>query len=132
MLWKKDIADPALNYTATGAPLALKDKVIVGMAGGESGGTVDSSTRMMRKPGSGSGAFGQCPALVNLATIPGAAIRGSTAAAPRGSLALTIPILNLVYWGTGNPGPDYNGDVRPGDNLFTCSLLALDADTGKR
>jgi alcohol dehydrogenase (cytochrome c) len=37
----------------------------------------------------------------------------------------------LVYWGTGNPGPDLNGDDRPGDNLYTCSLVALDADTGK-
>jgi alcohol dehydrogenase (cytochrome c) len=41
------------------------------------------------------------------------------------------PELNLTYWGTGNPGPDMNGDVRPGDNLYTCSLVALDADTGK-
>jgi alcohol dehydrogenase (cytochrome c) len=41
------------------------------------------------------------------------------------------PDLNTVYWGTGNPGPDMNGDVRPGDNLYSCSLVALDADTGK-
>ena len=41
------------------------------------------------------------------------------------------PELNLTYWGTGNPGPDMNGDLRPGDNLYTCSLVALDADTGK-
>jgi alcohol dehydrogenase (cytochrome c) len=41
------------------------------------------------------------------------------------------PELNLVYWGVGNPGPDWNGDVRPGDNLYTCSFVALDADTGK-
>ena len=40
------------------------------------------------------------------------------------------PELNLLYWGTGNPGPDYNGDVRPGDNLYSCSLLALDPDSG--
>src|SRR5207244_9188774 len=40
------------------------------------------------------------------------------------------PALNLVYWGTGNPGPDYNGDSRPGDNLYTCSLLAVNPDTG--
>ena len=37
----------------------------------------------------------------------------------------------MIYWGTGNPGPDWNGDVRRGDNLYTCSLLALDANTGK-
>lgn len=41
------------------------------------------------------------------------------------------PDLKLIYWGVGNPGPDWNGDVRPGDNLYTCSLVALDADTGK-
>jgi alcohol dehydrogenase (cytochrome c) len=41
------------------------------------------------------------------------------------------PELNLTYWGTGNPGPDLDGDVRSGDNLYTCSLVALDADTGK-
>src|SRR5207244_9892693 len=41
------------------------------------------------------------------------------------------PDLNLVYWGTGNPGPDYDGDGRKGDNLYSCSLVALDADTGK-
>ena len=41
------------------------------------------------------------------------------------------PDLRLIYWGVGNPGPDWNGDSRPGDNLYTCSLIALDADTGK-
>ena len=41
------------------------------------------------------------------------------------------PALNLVYFGTGNPNPDYYGDDRAGDNLYTCSLVALDADTGK-
>jgi alcohol dehydrogenase (cytochrome c) len=41
------------------------------------------------------------------------------------------PELDLIYWGTGNPGPSHNGDDRPGDNLYTCSLVALDADTGK-
>ncbi len=41
------------------------------------------------------------------------------------------PDLKLIYWGIGNPGPDWNGDSRPGDNLYTCSLVALEADTGK-
>ncbi len=40
------------------------------------------------------------------------------------------PTLGLIYWGVGNPGPDWNGDSRPGDNLYTCSLVALDAKTG--
>ena len=41
------------------------------------------------------------------------------------------PETNLTYWGVGNAGPDYNGDVRPGDNLYTSTLVALDADSGK-
>ncbi len=41
------------------------------------------------------------------------------------------PDLNTIYWGVGNAGPDWNGEVRAGDNLYTCSLVALDADTGK-
>ena len=40
------------------------------------------------------------------------------------------PDLNLTYWGVGNPGPDWNPDQRPGDNLYTDSVVALDADTG--
>ncbi len=40
------------------------------------------------------------------------------------------PALNLMYWGIGNPGPDWNGDSRPGDNLYTDSVVALDPDTG--
>ena len=41
------------------------------------------------------------------------------------------PALNLIYWGVGNPGPDWNGDVRPGDNLYTCSVIALRPATGE-
>ena len=41
------------------------------------------------------------------------------------------PELNLIYWGIGNPAPDFNGDVRPGDNLYTDCVVALEADTGK-
>jgi alcohol dehydrogenase (cytochrome c) len=41
------------------------------------------------------------------------------------------PELNLTYWGIGNPGPDWNPDQRPGDNLYTDSVIALDADTGR-
>ena len=41
------------------------------------------------------------------------------------------PDLNLLYWGTGNPTPVLNGKPRPGDNLYTCSIVALNPDTGK-
>src|ERR1700682_5507703 len=74
-------------------------------------------------------------------TVPGAGEKGSeswpnVAVAERGGGGVWTtgaydPALNLVYYGTGNPNPDYYGDDRNGDNLYTCSLLALDADTGK-
>ena len=41
------------------------------------------------------------------------------------------PETNLTFWGVGNPGPDYNAKLRPGDNLYSNSVVALDADTGK-
>ena len=63
------------------------------------------------------------------ATTPGPATRGARAARPCGSPAASIPKLGLTYWGTGNPGP-WTGDARPGDNLYTNSVVALDVETG--
>ncbi len=132
MLWKKDLADPGLNYTATGAPLVIKDKVIAGIAGAEGGirGFLDAYDA---KTGERLWRFWTIPAPGE----PGSETwEGGGNAWKHGGGSTWItgsfdPELNLVYWGTGNPGPDYNGDVRPGDNLYTCSLLALDVDSGK-
>jgi alcohol dehydrogenase (cytochrome c) len=131
MLWKKEIADPSLGYTATAAPLAVKDKIIVGIAGAEGGirGFLDAYDP---KTGERIWRFWTVPAPGE----PGSETWGGDAW-QRGGASTWItgsfdPELNLIYWGTGNPGPDYNGDVRPGDNLYSCSLLALDADTGER
>jgi alcohol dehydrogenase (cytochrome c) len=130
MLWKKDIADPALNYTATAAPLAIKDKIIVGIAGAEGGirGFLDAYDA---KTGERVWRFWTVPKTGE----PGSDTWGGNSWEHGGGSTWVTgsydPELNLVYWGTGNPGPDYNGDVRPGDNLYSCSLVALDADTGK-
>ena len=67
---------------------------------------------------------------------PGSETWSSDEVLPRGggatwSTGSYDPELNLIYWGTGNPNPDYYGDDRMGDNLYTASLVALDADTGK-
>ncbi|MBI3678830.1 MAG: PQQ-dependent dehydrogenase, methanol/ethanol family [Acidobacteria bacterium] len=130
VLWKKDIADPALNYSATAAPLAIKDKVIIGIAGAEAGirGFLDAYDA---KTGERAWRFWTVPAPGE----PGSETWGGDSWRHGGGSTWVTgsydPELNLVYWGTGNPGPDYNGDVRPGDNLYTCSLVALDLDTGK-
>ncbi len=127
--WKRDLGDPAMNYTATAAPLVIKDKVIVGIAGADGGvrGFLDAYDA---KTGERAWRFWTVPAPGE----PGSETWGGDSWRQGGGSTWTTgsydPKLNLIYWGTGNPGPDYNGDVRPGDNLYTSSLLALDVDTG--
>ena len=86
----------------------------------------------MRRPASASGASTPFPATGE----PGSETWSSDDVLPRGGGATWVtgsydPELNLLYWGTGNPNPDYYGGDRMGDNLYTASLVALDADTGK-
>jgi alcohol dehydrogenase (cytochrome c) len=130
VLWESMIEDYKKGYTGTVAPLAVKDKILVGTAGAEFGirGFVDAydantgkrAWRFHTVAGKGE---------------PGGETWGADSwMRGGGSTWITgtyDPELNLTYWGTGNPGPDMNGDVRPGDNLYTCSVVALDADTGK-
>ncbi len=130
LLWKKDITDPSQGYTATAAPLAVRDKVIVGISGGEAGvrGFVDA---YYAATGERAWRFYTIPAPGE----PGSESWTGDSWQHGGGTTWTTgsfdPNLNLIYWGTGNPGPDYNGDVRRGDNLYSCSVVALDLDTGK-
>lgn len=130
LLWDTEIADYRNGYSGTAAPLIVKNLVITGTAGAEFGtrGIVDAydmatGKRVWR--------FYTVPA----AGEPGSDTwRGDSWRRGGGSTWITgtyDPQLNLIFWGTGNPGPDMNGDVRPGDNLYTCSVVALDADSGK-
>ena len=129
LLWNTEVADYQQGYSKTAAPLIVKDKVVTGIAGGEFGirGFLDAydantGTREWRTY-----------------TIPGpdnpdnrswAGDSWRTGGSPTWITGSYDPELNLVYWGTGNPGPDYNGEVREGDNLYADSVLALDGDTG--
>jgi alcohol dehydrogenase (cytochrome c) len=131
-IWDVTISKPELGYSFTMAPLVVKDKVIMGPAGGEYGirgfiAAYDAKTgkevwRFNTVPAPGEPGFETWPA-------------GSTAwEHGGGSIWVTgsyDPDLNLMYWGVGNPGPDWNADPRPGDNLYTDSVVALDPDTGK-
>ncbi len=131
VLWETQVADTMLGYSITAAPLAVKDKVITGIAGGEYGirGFVDAYDAATGKrvwrfhTTAGTGEFGA------------GSWEGDSWKQGGGATWLTGSYdadLNTLYWGVGNPGPDLNGDVRKGDNLFTCSVVALDADTGLR
>ena len=132
ILWDVELADYRVGYAATLAPLVLDGKVIVGISGGEyrTRGFIDAYD-----PVSGEH-------LWRFNTIPGPGEPGSETwpddpevlAAGGGGTWMNgsfDPELNLIYWGVGNPNPDYYGDARPGDNLYSNSLVALDADTGE-
>ena len=130
LLWETEMADWRQNYNATSAPLIAGNLVISGTAGGDEGvrgfvAAFDQAT------GKEAWRFWTVP----LAGERGAETwKGKGIAHPGGSAWLTgsfDPQLGIVYWQTGNAGPDFNGDERLGDNLYTASDLALDAKTGK-
>jgi len=130
IVWDVVLADYKIGYSATLAPLVLDGKVIVGISGGEypTRGFLDAYDPATGKR------------LWRFNTIPNPGERGSDTwpagdAMSRGGGATWMtgtfdPELNLLYWGTGNPNPDYYGDARKGDNLYTNSLLAIDPNTG--
>ena len=127
--WNVHVADNVMGYAMTGPPLALKNKIVVGIAGSEAAvrGFIDAYDP---KTGKRLWRFWTTPRVGD----PGAETWGNGAPISAGATTWNNgsydPDLNLIYWGTGNPAPDFNDDDRPGDNLYTCSLLALDADTG--
>ncbi|MDE0731735.1 MAG: PQQ-dependent dehydrogenase, methanol/ethanol family [Gammaproteobacteria bacterium] len=132
VLWDIQLADYKTGYSATLAPLVLDDKVIVGISGGEyaTRGFIDAYD-----PATGEQIwrFHTIPALGEPGSEtwppdPEVLSRGGGGTWMNGSYD---PDLNLIYWGVGNPNPDYFGDTRLGDNLYSNSLVALDADTGE-
>jgi alcohol dehydrogenase (cytochrome c) len=128
--WDMTVADYKLGYSITVAPLAVKDKVIVGIAGGEFGirGFLDAYEA---KTGRLCWRFWTIPGPGEFGHDTWEGDSWKTGGAPTWVTGSYDPQLNLIYWGTGNPGPDWNGDDREGDNLYSDCLLALDADTGK-
>ena len=129
-LWNIEVADVDLAYSITMAPLVVKDKVLVGVGGGEFGirGFVAAYDVV-----TGEEAW-------RFYTIPGPGEPGHETwegddwehgGAPIWITGSFDPDLNLVYWGVGNPGPDWNPGQRPGDNLYSDAVVALDADSGE-
>ena len=130
VIWDVEVARPEAGYSITSAPLVVGDKVITGMAGGEFGVRgfldaydIETGERVWR-----------------FYTIPGPGEPGNetwsgdswrTGGAPTWVTGSYDPEFNLIYWGTGNPAPDWNGDMRLGDNLWADAVVAVDADTGE-
>jgi alcohol dehydrogenase (cytochrome c) len=135
-LWNTQIADYKQAYAMTVAPIVVKDKVIAGVAGGEHGvrgflAAFDVNTgkevwRFNTVPGPGEAGY---ETWLGKDGKPGDSyLHGGAPIWVTGSYD---PETNLTMWGTGNAGPDYNGDNRLGDNLYSSSVIALDADSGK-
>jgi alcohol dehydrogenase (cytochrome c) len=128
--WNIAVGDPKLGYSITMAPLIVKDTVLVGVGGGEYGirGFVAAFDARTGKE------VWRFYTVAAPGEPGGETWKGDAWKTGGGSIWLTPsydPELNLTYWGVGNPGPDWNPGQRPGDNLYTDSVIALDADTGK-
>ena len=140
-IWKTKVADSKAGYSITVSPLVVKDKVVIGVGGGEYGirgfiAAFDAQTgkeawRFYTVPGPGEAGhetWEACPPNSAGLCDPEGWKHGGGSVWVTGSYD---PDLNLTYWGTGNVGPDYSHEQRPGDNLYTAAVVALDGDTGK-
>jgi alcohol dehydrogenase (cytochrome c) len=130
VLWETSVASPSDHFSLTGAPLVVNHSVVVGVSGGEFGvrgflAAYDAATGQQQW---------------KFETIPGPGEVGHdtwkndawrTGGGPTWNTGSFDPSTGLLYWGVGNPGPNFAGDTRPGDNLFTDSVIALHANTGK-
>ncbi len=131
-VWETQLADPAIAETVTVAPLIVKNMGITGVSGAEYGirgwiaaVDLDSGKEKWRRytvPGPGEAGFDTWKDDYD------AWMTGGGSSWQTGSYD---PDLNLVYWGVGNPGPDWDNDYRPGDNLYTSGMIAVNADTGE-
>lgn len=130
--WNVELADPKLGYFATMAPLVVRDHIIAGISGDVTDvrGYLDSldpetgaiQWRWYTEPDPGQPGSETWPKDTD-ALLHGGGMTWMT--------GTYDPELNLLYWGTGNPNPVLVGEERPGDNLYTCSIVALNPDTGK-
>jgi alcohol dehydrogenase (cytochrome c) len=130
VIWDIAAADYRKGYSFTLAPLAVKNQIVVGVSGGEYGirGFVDAYD-----PDNGKRKW-------RFYTVPGPTEKGhdtweanswKIGGAPAWMTGVFDPATNQLFWPTGNPSPSNRGKGRAGDNLYSNSLLALDADTGK-
>jgi alcohol dehydrogenase (cytochrome c) len=119
--WTVAVADSDKGYWSTAAPIIVGNHVIVGI-----GGDSDNLQGFLKSMDAETGALQWRWDATPPDGTPKATTGGMTWIP-----GTYDPELNLLYWGTGNPTPVLNGDVRPGDDLYTCSIVALNPDTGK-
>lgn len=130
LLWDTEMADWHQNYNGTAAPLTVGNLAITGIAGGDEG-----ARGFIAAYDQASGREVWRFWTVPKAGEPGSETwKGNSLEHPSGATWMTGSYdaqLDTLYWAAGNPGPDYNGDTRQGDNLYSDSILALEPKTGK-
>ncbi|PCH63023.1 MAG: PQQ-dependent dehydrogenase, methanol/ethanol family [SAR86 cluster bacterium] len=130
ILWDIEMEEHSYGFSSTAAPLIVKNMAIIGTGGGEYGvrGFFDAYDLTTQER------------VWRVYTIPGEGEPGNdswagdswkTGGAPTWSVGAFDAATNTIMWTTGNPAPDWNGDDRAGDNLYSDSILAVDADTGE-
>jgi len=130
VVWDVSVADSSKGYSITAAPLAIDNMIVTGVAGGEYGGRgfIDAYDALSGKR------------RWRFYTVPESGQPGSESwrddslrkgGAPTWLTGAFDPDLRLIYWGVGNPSPNFYGQNRSGDNLYTNSVVALEADSGK-
>jgi alcohol dehydrogenase (cytochrome c) len=119
--WNVVVADAEQGYWTTMAPLVIRDHIIVGVSG-----DFDNLRGYLRSidPETGKTQW-------EWDATPPVGTPNTTSGGMTWMTGTYDPDLDLLYWGTGNPTPVLNGKPRPGDNLYTCSIVALKPDTGK-
>ena len=127
--WERRVGKYDEGYSLTGAPLVVGNKVIVGAAGGDYGirgfiDAYDAETGVLHWR------FNTIPAPGEPGNETWSHESWRTGGGAAWLTGAFDPSLNLLYWGVGNPGPDFNGAGRAGDNLYTNSVVALDAESG--
>jgi alcohol dehydrogenase (cytochrome c) len=130
LIWETEMADWHQNYNATSAPLTVGNLVVSGTAGGDEGAR-GFVAAFDQETGKEAWRFWTVP---NRGEAGSETWKGDQIAHPGGVAWGTgsyDPNLGIVYWQTGNAGNDLNGDEREGDNLYSASIVALDAKTGK-
>ena len=130
VIWNVEVIDHAAGYSKTAAPLVVKNLVVTGIAGGDYGirGFIDAYDA---ETGRRAWRFYTIPAAGEPGNETWEGDSWKTGGSATWATGSFDPELNLVYWGTGNPGPDFNGEDREGDNLYSNCVVALDADTGE-
>lgn len=129
-LWDAEVGDHRESFSVTGAPLVVKDMVLIGVGGGEYGirGYIDAYDV---NTGERRWRFYTTPAEGEPGNETWLGDSWKTGGAPTWVTGTYDPETDMVFWGTGNPWPDINNNVRAGDNLYSNSVVALDADSGE-